>query len=332
MLLLPAGARRLHRDFAHGSLSEADRGSTARVAHLEETVATPEIKPPDEEFDESWARFGTTAVAAVRTSRIVRKGRGTAGGRRLRSAAVDSLKRDENQQKRRRQLRTTPSGPLRTGAPPAGALSTRRSWSLPSRSPMYCSCVFLCGTPQVWFVEPHGSATTCVEILRGPALFGEVQGIGAARVNAPGSGHRHMPIVLRVYDRTLGAPVAPASVSKTSVPQWISPRHGSPVPPSASRLSAPSRWDSVRSWSAAFTSSWAVNSTACEWPTSRVRRGSSPSRGPGSRFCYAPVRDARLRATDTAYLVGPYRELLDTLGKGQSASRTSAEGSGRRTP
>ena len=29
------------------------RGSTARVAHLEETVATPEIEPPDEEFDEN---------------------------------------------------------------------------------------------------------------------------------------------------------------------------------------------------------------------------------------------------------------------------------------
>jgi hypothetical protein len=28
------------------------RGSTARVAHLEETVGTPEIKPPDEEFVE----------------------------------------------------------------------------------------------------------------------------------------------------------------------------------------------------------------------------------------------------------------------------------------
>jgi len=27
-------------------------GSTARVAHLAERVATPEIKPPDEEFDE----------------------------------------------------------------------------------------------------------------------------------------------------------------------------------------------------------------------------------------------------------------------------------------
>jgi Trk K+ transport system NAD-binding subunit len=30
-----------------------------------------------------------------------------------------------------------------------------------------------------------------------------------------------------------------------------------------------------------------------------------------------PRRDARLRAGDTAYLVGPYRELLDTLRKGQ---------------
>ena len=28
------------------------RGSTARVAHLEEVVAPPEIKPPGEEFDE----------------------------------------------------------------------------------------------------------------------------------------------------------------------------------------------------------------------------------------------------------------------------------------
>jgi uncharacterized protein with PhoU and TrkA domain len=30
-----------------------------------------------------------------------------------------------------------------------------------------------------------------------------------------------------------------------------------------------------------------------------------------------PRRDARLRAGDVAYLVGPYRELLDTLRKGQ---------------
>jgi uncharacterized protein with PhoU and TrkA domain len=30
-----------------------------------------------------------------------------------------------------------------------------------------------------------------------------------------------------------------------------------------------------------------------------------------------PRRDTRLTAGDTAYLVGPYRELLDTLRKGQ---------------
>ena len=30
-----------------------------------------------------------------------------------------------------------------------------------------------------------------------------------------------------------------------------------------------------------------------------------------------PRRDTRLLAGDTAYLVGPYRELLDTLRKGQ---------------
>ena len=34
-----------------------------------------------------------------------------------------------------------------------------------------------------------------------------------------------------------------------------------------------------------------------------------------------PRRDTTLSAGDTAYLVGPYRELLDTLRKGQSAQQ-----------
>jgi hypothetical protein len=34
-----------------------------------------------------------------------------------------------------------------------------------------------------------------------------------------------------------------------------------------------------------------------------------------------PRRDTRLSAGDTAYLVGPYRELLDTLRKGQGAQQ-----------
>jgi uncharacterized protein with PhoU and TrkA domain len=38
-----------------------------------------------------------------------------------------------------------------------------------------------------------------------------------------------------------------------------------------------------------------------------------------------PRRDARLRAGDTVYLVGPYRELLDTLRKGQPPRRPVTE-------
>ena len=44
--------RSLQRPNPHQPVLLDTRGSTARVAHLEETVATPEIKPPDEEFDE----------------------------------------------------------------------------------------------------------------------------------------------------------------------------------------------------------------------------------------------------------------------------------------
>ena len=44
--------RSLQRPNPHQPVLLDTRGSTARVAHLEETVATPEIKPPDQEFDE----------------------------------------------------------------------------------------------------------------------------------------------------------------------------------------------------------------------------------------------------------------------------------------
>ncbi|UQX09754.1 NAD-binding protein [Candidatus Mycobacterium methanotrophicum] len=47
---------------------------------------------------------------------------------------------------------------------------------------------------------------------------------------------------------------------------------------------------------------------------------------PNSRVELNPRRDARLRADDTVYLVGPYRELLDTLRKGQSPTESSADG------
>ncbi|EUA87075.1 trkA-C domain protein [Mycobacterium ulcerans str. Harvey] len=44
-----------------------------------------------------------------------------------------------------------------------------------------------------------------------------------------------------------------------------------------------------------------------------------------------PRRDTRLRAGDTAYLVGPYRELLATLRKGQPpSSPPAAMGTGQK--
>jgi Trk K+ transport system NAD-binding subunit len=42
-----------------------------------------------------------------------------------------------------------------------------------------------------------------------------------------------------------------------------------------------------------------------------------------------PRRDAHLRAGDTVYLVGPYRELLETLRKGQSPIESAADGQDR---
>jgi uncharacterized protein with PhoU and TrkA domain len=44
---------------------------------------------------------------------------------------------------------------------------------------------------------------------------------------------------------------------------------------------------------------------------------------PGGPVRLHPRRDTKLSAGDTAYLVGPYRELLDTLRKGQGVQQTT---------
>ena len=98
-------------------------------------------------------------------------------------------------------------------------------------------------------------------------------------------------------------------------------RRGSSAPRWACRCSARFRWASARSWSAACTSSRAANSTGCAWPSCPPRPGSSRSSRLGQPTTLHPRRDTRLTAGDTAYLVGPYRELLDTLRKGQRSAR-----------
>jgi hypothetical protein len=45
---------------------------------------------------------------------------------------------------------------------------------------------------------------------------------------------------------------------------------------------------------------------------------------PGRPVRLHPQRDAEFSAGDTAYLVGPYRELLDTLRKGQGVQQSDA--------
>jgi hypothetical protein len=45
-----------------------------------------------------------------------------------------------------------------------------------------------------------------------------------------------------------------------------------------------------------------------------------------------PRRDARLKAGDTVYLIGPYRELIATLRKGQPPQQTASNGQHAATP
>ena len=93
--------RSLQRPYPHQPVLLDTLGSTARVAHLEETAATTEIPRP------------TRNSTKLGASRIVRKGRAPASGRRLRSAAVDSFKRDENEQK----APAVAHDPVRTACP-----------------------------------------------------------------------------------------------------------------------------------------------------------------------------------------------------------------------
>jgi Trk K+ transport system NAD-binding subunit len=134
-----------------------------------------------------------------------------------------------------------------------------------------------------------------------------------------------VPVVLRVYDRALGAAVAHrfgfANVRSTvelATPWFIGAAMGLEVIGTFSvgqrsfmvggvRVDPGSELDGLRMLE-----------------ISTHTRVIAISRSDGE-FMLHPRRDAQLNAGDTAYLVGPYRELLDTLRKGQfgiSAAKT----------
>ncbi len=136
-----------------------------------------------------------------------------------------------------------------------------------------------------------------------------------------------VPIVLRVYDRALGAAVALRfgfeSVRSTvdlATPWFIGAALGLQV---LSTFSVGQRSFMVGGVSVKLGS---------ELDGMRMADLSTQARvivitRPGTPVRLHPRRDTRLRAGDTAYLVGPYRELLATLRKGQGVTQSDVTGS-----
>jgi Trk K+ transport system NAD-binding subunit len=134
------------------------------------------------------------------------------------------------------------------------------------------------------------------------------------------AGHVEVPIVLRVYDRTLGAAVGQRfdfeyvrSTVDLAAPWFIGAALGLEVTGTFSVGQQSFMVGGVH-----------VNSGS-ELDGLRMAELSTQTRAiaitrPGTAPRLHPRRDTMLRAGDTAYLVGPYRELLDTLRKGQPAS------------
>lgn len=140
------------------------------------------------------------------------------------------------------------------------------------------------------------------------------------RGNRPG-----VPVVLRIYDRALGAAVAH--------------RFGFGNVRSTVELATP--WFIGAAMGLQVLGTFSVGQRSFMVGGVRVERGSELDGlrmlemstrtrviaigRDGGEFTLHPRRDTRLNASDTAYLVGPYRELLATLRKGQfgiSAART----------
>jgi Trk K+ transport system NAD-binding subunit len=138
-----------------------------------------------------------------------------------------------------------------------------------------------------------------------------------------------VPLVLRVYDRALGVAVAQRfgfenvrSTVELAAPWFIGAAMGlqvlgtfsvgqSSFVVGAMRVAAGSELDGLRM----FELSTQTRVIAITRPNALVK--------------LHPRRDARLHAGDTVYLVGPYRELLATLRKGQPLQpNTGDEGSG----
>jgi Trk K+ transport system NAD-binding subunit len=130
-----------------------------------------------------------------------------------------------------------------------------------------------------------------------------------------------VPLVLRVYDRELGFAVAQRfgfenvrSTVELAAPWFIGAAMGLQV------------LDTFSVGQRSFMVGAMHVAAGSELDGLQLFEMSTKTRvlaitGPDGVVKLHPPRDARLRAGDTAYLVGPYRQLLDTLRKGQRAGR-----------
>jgi Trk K+ transport system NAD-binding subunit len=142
---------------------------------------------------------------------------------------------------------------------------------------------------------------------------------------SPGVTRTDVPLVLRVYDRALGHAVAQRfgfenvrSTVELAAPWFIGAAMGLQVLGTFSvaqnsfvvggmRVAANSELDGIRM----FELSTQTRVIAITRPNALVK--------------LHPRRDARLRGGDTVYLVGPYRELLETLRKGFSTQQQATD-------
>ncbi|MGK2881507.1 MAG: NAD-binding protein [Mycobacterium sp.] len=130
-----------------------------------------------------------------------------------------------------------------------------------------------------------------------------------------------VPVVLRVFDRSLGAAVAHRfgfenvrSTVELAAPWFIGAALGLTVFGTFSVGQASFMVGGVRVEPGSELDGMRMGDLSTQ---TRVIAIGAPGRAPSLH----PRRDAQLAAGDTAYLVGPYRELLDTLRKGESAQQ-----------
>jgi Trk K+ transport system NAD-binding subunit len=138
-----------------------------------------------------------------------------------------------------------------------------------------------------------------------------------------------VPIVLRVYDRALGAAVAARfdfdyvrSTVDLATPWFIGAAMGLQVLSTFSVGQRSFMVGGVHVEPGSTLDGLRMDELSTQTRVIAITRDDAPT-------TLHPRRGVRLKAGDTAYLIGPYRELLDTLRKGQGVQPSGASSAAR---